>query len=206
MHDGMYCWFRDHGWYTTFSSALWDKTIRVYSEEMFTQNSDITTKRCIHYKVRSEWFQIQPLYLSVWCHVLVLNVPCKPLMFAQVKYFVNLTYFCFGWVFLATYCYICSNLRFLVVEQISLVCLTLCSLPLGSSVYPNRTKMPVSSISNGHAKHSISHVRSCPSALVQEAELECEDKWCSDSENFINPSRGNFLLDHSTIQWHEGIR
>lgn len=36
--------------------------------------------------------------------------------------------------------------------------------------------------------------------LCKKLNPECEDKWCSDSENFINPSRGNFLLDHSTIQ------
>lgn len=114
MHDGMYCWFRDHGWYTTFSSALWDKTIRLYSEEMFTQNSDIMTKRCIHYIVRSEWFQIQSLYLSVWCHVLVLNVPCKPLMFVQVKYFVNLSYFCFGEFFSHLFLYLLQFKIFLL--------------------------------------------------------------------------------------------
>lgn len=156
-------WFRDHGWYTTFSSALWDKTIRLYSEEMFTQNSDITTKRCIHFIVRSVWCLVSGVMSLSW--MFPVNLSC---LFKSNTLWIWRT-FVLG-SFLATYCYICSNLRFLVVEQISLVCFTLCSLPLGSSVYPNRTKMPVSSISNGHAKHSISHVRSCPSALVQEAE------------------------------------
>lgn len=41
--------------------------------------------------------------------------------------------------------------------------------------------------------------------LCEEPSPECEEKWRSES-NFINPTRGDFLLDHPTIQWHEGTR
>lgn len=155
--------------------------------------------------MRSEWFQIQPLYLSVWCHVLVLNVPCKPLIFIQVKYLRICRTFVLG-SFFATYSYICSNLRFLVVEQISLVCFTwvFCLWVPLFTLTGQKCQFPQYLMDMQNTPSAMSgHVQVL---LCKKLKLECEDKWCSDSENFINPSRGNFLLDHSTIQWHEGIR
>lgn len=108
--------------------------------------------------------------------------------------------------FFTTYSYICSNLRFLVVEQISLVCFTwvFCLWVPLFTLTGQKCQFPQYLMDMQNTPSAMSgHVQVL---LCKKLKLECEDKWCSDSENFINPSRGNFLLDHSTIQWHEGIR